>query len=134
MRALAAAYVLLASAAHSAEVPPTAFLSGNDVHRWCQRDKAMAQSYVAGLYDMAAHGASAIDGMRHWHKDMPSNDAEVDFALDRVVGYCKPDRATLEQVTDVFCKYLADNPAERDGLPAIMFPKALTKAWPCPKR
>jgi hypothetical protein len=30
---------------------------------------------------------------------MPNNDAEVDFALDRVVGHCKPDRATLEQVT-----------------------------------
>ena len=73
----------------AAEVPPTAFFSGNDVHHWCQRDKPMAQSYVAGLYDMAAHGATAIDNMRHWHKDMPNNDAEVDFALDRVVGYCK---------------------------------------------
>jgi hypothetical protein len=80
-------------------VPPTAFFSGNDVHQWCQRDKAMAQSYVAGLYDIPAHGATAIDNMRHWHKDLPNNDAEVDFALDRVVGYCKPDRATLEQVT-----------------------------------
>lgn len=129
---LVAACFGLAGLALAAEVPSTAFFSGNDVHQWCQRDKPMAQSYVAGLYDMAAHGATAIDNMRHWHKDIPNNDAEVDFALDRVVGYCKPDHATLEQVTDVFCKYLADNAAERDGLPAIMFPTALTKAWPCP--
>lgn len=75
-----------------------------------------------------------IDSGRHFGKGMSNNDIEVDFALGRVVGYCKPERATLEQVTDVFCAYLKDNPAERDGLPAIMFPKALTKAWPCPKR
>jgi Rap1a immunity proteins len=65
---------------------------------------------------------------------MPNNDIEIDFALNRVAGYCKPDRATLEQVTDVFCAYLKDNPAKRDGLPAIMFPDALKKAWPCAGR
>ncbi|MEH2611308.1 hypothetical protein V1293_003597 [Bradyrhizobium sp. AZCC 1693] len=75
-----------------------------------------------------------IDSGRHFGKDMPNNDIEIDFALDRVVGYCKPERVTLEQVTDVFCAYLKDHPSERDGLQAIMFPKALTKAWPCPKR
>jgi hypothetical protein len=75
-----------------------------------------------------------IDSGRHFGKDMPNNDIEVDFALERVVGYCKPDRITLEQVTDVFCAYLKDNPAKRDGLPAIMFLDALKKAWPCPKK
>ncbi|UPK04517.1 Rap1a/Tai family immunity protein [Bradyrhizobium sp. 170] len=134
MRALAAACVLIASAAHAAEVPPTAFYSGNDVYDWCRNDRRAAFSYVAGLYDSAAHAAAVIDSGRHFGKDMPNNDIEVDFAMDRVVGYCKPDRVTLEQVTDVFCGYLKDNPAKRDGLPAIMFPDALKKAWPCPKK
>jgi hypothetical protein len=61
----------------------------------------------------------------------PQNDAMVDFQLKRIVGYCIPEHATLEQVTDVFCKYLKDFPEKRDGLPAILFSEALTKAWPC---
>lgn len=131
---LVAACLGLASSAHTAEVPSHAFFSGNDVYQWCQRDKAMAQSYVAGLYDMAAHGAAVIDDTRNYGKDMPKNDAQVDFALQRIVGYCKSRHATLEQVTDVFCKYLKENPAKRDGLPAIMFSESLTTAWPCPGR
>lgn len=126
--------MLVSTSAFAAEVPPTAFYSGNDVYDWCRNDRRAGFSYVAGLYDSAAHAAAVIDSGRHFGKDMPNNDIEIDFALDRVVGYCKPERVTLEQVTDVFCKYLADNPAERDGLPAIMFPRALTKTWPCPKR
>jgi hypothetical protein len=35
--------------------------------------------------------------MRHWHKDMPNNDAEADFAWDRVVGYCNPEAQTDAQ-------------------------------------
>jgi len=84
------------------------------------------------MHDMAAHGAFAIDGMRHFRDMPPNNDAEVDFAIDRVVGFCKPEHATLEQMTDVFCAYLRNTPAERHGLPAIMLNEALRKAWPCP--
>jgi hypothetical protein len=120
-------------ATHAAEVPSHSFFSGNDVYDWCQHDRKAAQSYVAGMFDEAAHSAAVIDNTRHWHKDMPKNDAEVDFALDRVVGYCAPERVVLEQVTNVFCAYLKDTPAKRDGLPAIMFSDALTKAWPCRK-
>lgn len=118
----------------AAEVPSRSFFSGNDVYDWCRFDRTRAFSYVAGLFDQAAHAAAVIDDTRHWHKDMPKNDAEVDFALERVVGYCAPDNATIEQVTDVLCIHLKDNPAKRDGLPAIMFSQALTKAWPCPKK
>ena len=132
MRAMVAACLVFASAAHGAEVPPHAFFSGNDVYDWCQYDRKAAQSYVAGLFDQAAHAAAVIDDTRNFGKDMPKNDAQVDFALQRVVGYCTPEHANLQQVTDVFCVYLKDSPAKRDGLPAIMFSEALTKAWPCP--
>jgi hypothetical protein len=120
-----------ASAAGAVALPPTTFYSGNDVYDFCQHDRAAAFAYVAGLYDGAAHAAFAIDGIRDLGKS-PKNDAVVNFALKRVVGYCKPERATLEQVTDVFCKYLREFPEKRDGLPAILFSEALTKAWPCP--
>jgi hypothetical protein len=123
---------LVAPFAGAVELPPTSFYSGNDVYDFCQRDRAAAFAYIAGLYDGAAHAAFAIDGMRSLRSLGKSNDAVVDFALKRVVGYCKPEHATLEQVTDVFCKYLREFPEKRDGLPAILFSEALTKAWPCP--
>jgi hypothetical protein len=56
----------------------------------------MAQAYVGGMYDEAAHGAAAIDDMRHFGT-MPKNDLEVDFALDRVAGFCKSEYATLSR-------------------------------------
>ena len=57
-----------------------------------------------------------------------------DITLRRcpVVGFCKPEHATIEQMTDVFCAYLRDTPAKRDGLPSIMLNDALKTAWPCP--
>jgi hypothetical protein len=123
--------ILVVPAAGAVELPATAFYSGNDVYDFCQHDRTAAFAYVAGLYDGAAHAAFAIDGMRDLGKS-PRNGTAVDFALKRVVGYCKPKHATLEQVTDVFCKYLREFPEKRDGLPAILFSEALTKAWPCP--
>jgi hypothetical protein len=47
------------------------------------------------MYDMAAHAAYSIDGMRHFGA-MPNNDAEVEFALDRDVDFCKPEHATVK--------------------------------------
>ena len=132
MKILAAAAVLVSTSAFAVELPDRTFFSGNDVYQWCQRDKAMAQGYVGGMYDTAAHAALAIDSMRHFGKQMPKNDAEVDYAIERVVGFCKPEHATLEQMTDMFCKFLKESPAQRDGLPAILFNDAGKKAWPCP--
>ncbi len=120
-----------ASAVGAAEIPRTSFYSGNDVHGLCQHDRSSAFAYVAGLYDEAAHAALIVDGFRVPNRS-PQNDALVEFALNRIVGYCAPTHATLEQVTDVFCKYLREAPAEQDGLPAILFSQDLTKAWPCP--
>jgi Rap1a immunity proteins len=130
MCAVATLFTLTLSA-FAGEIPAKSFFSGNDVYQWCQHDKMMAQAYVAGMYDEAAHGAAAIDDMRHFSA-MPKNDVEVDFALDRVAGFCMPEHATLEQITDVFCAYLRDSPAKRDGLPSIMFNDALKQAWGCP--
>jgi hypothetical protein len=140
MRAmLAAATILLALTlpTFAGNVPDSplfsdkVFFNGNDVYQWCQHDKASVQTYVGGMYDMSVHGAFVIDGMRHLGA-VPDNDFDVNFALKRIAGFCKPEHATLEQMTDVFCAYLRNTPAERHGLPAIMFHDALKKAWPCP--
>ena len=54
-----------------------------------------------------------------------------DCSLDRVVGFCKPEHATLAQMTDVFCAYLRNTPAERHISPS-MFNEVFKKAWPRP--
>jgi hypothetical protein len=46
--------------------------------------------------------------------------------------FCKPEHATVEQMTDVFCAHLKNKPAERHGLPSTIFNEALKQAWPCP--
>jgi hypothetical protein len=122
----------VASAAGAVEIPQRTFYSGNDVYGFCQHDRAVAFAYVAGLYDQAAHAALLIDHFRYSGSRTPQKDLEVDFQLKRIVGYCAPEHVTVEQVTDVFCKYLKDIPEKRDGLPQILFSEALTKAWPCP--
>lgn len=123
---------LAASAASAVELPLRTFYSGNDIYGFCQHDRGSAFTYVAGLYDQAAHASLLIDHFRYSGNRTPQRDAEVDFQLRSIVGYCTPPHATLKQITDVFCKYLKDSPEKRDGLPSILFSDALTQAWPCP--
>jgi hypothetical protein len=52
--------------AFAGNVPDKSFFSGNDIYQWCQTDKTLAQGYVVCMYDMAAHAAYSIDGMRHF--------------------------------------------------------------------
>jgi hypothetical protein len=42
------------------------FFSGNDVYDWCRYDRKAARSYVAGLFDSAAHAAAVIDSTRNF--------------------------------------------------------------------
>jgi hypothetical protein len=131
MRILTTAALLLATTPAFSEIPKSSFFSGNDVYEWCQREPGMALSYTAGQFDAAVHGAYVIDSMRNYGAPKEArNDAPVDIAIMQVAGFCVPEHATPQQVTDIFCKYLRDTPAERDGLPSIILNKALTQAWP----
>jgi hypothetical protein len=47
------------------EIPDNTFFSGNDIYDLCQHAKPMAQYYVAGLFDEAAHASFVIDAPRH---------------------------------------------------------------------
>ena len=131
--AVAPILIALVLPSSSAELPGTTFFDGNAVYDNCKHNRSMAFGYTAGLYDEAAHGASVIDAMRIYPETKTSG-IGVNMALDRIVKYCKPEGVTLEQMTDVFCNHLRDNPASRNGLPSILFNDALTKAWPCSKK
>jgi hypothetical protein len=133
MLKLAAALLLAIVSPVSAEIPKSSFFSGNDVYDWCQHDHAMALGYTAGQFDGLVHAAYTIDSMRPLpgvEKKNPNAEIQVDVAINSIVGFCMPEHATTQQITDVFCKYLRDMPGERDGLPAIILNRALTKVWP----
>jgi Rap1a immunity proteins len=113
-----------------------AFFTGNDVHSWCQRNRPMAQGYTAGVWDHSARtwlvldnliprGPSVVTEQKGWVE------AAVAIGKKLLVGYCEPPRATVDQVTDVFCAYLRDRPGERNAHAALLFNDAMAKAWPC---
>ena len=93
----------------------------------------MALAYTAGQFDGLVHAAYTIDSMRPLRgaesKD-PYAEMQVDMTIARVISFCMPEHATTQQITDIFCSYLRDVPAERDRLPAIILDGALTTAWP----
>jgi hypothetical protein len=111
------------------------FFSGNDVYEWCQNDRPFVLAYTAGLVDSATHTMWVLENLRPPSAMETSQSSRIntviDYSVKRVADYCRPPEATLNQITDVFCKYLRDMPEERDGLPAILFNDAMTKAWPC---
>ena len=89
-----------------------AFLTGNDAYSWCQKDRLFAQGYAAGLWDEAVHG-SVVLGRAAFGE------------------FCGPNNVTLDQVTDVFCNYLRDVPADRHKPAVLLFHTAMKKVWPC---
>jgi Rap1a immunity proteins len=48
-----------------------------------------------------------------------------------VRGYCVPEGATVHQAADLYCKYLGDNPAQRQLTAAGLLSLALKAGWPC---
>ena len=122
-----------ASAASTYELsgPAGAFLDGNDVHSWCQGNKSLAQAYTAGLWDLSVRSVFIIQNIAP--NGQPDNGDKFDVALDWLGKFCEPGGVILEQVTDVYCAYLRDKAEERQKPAAILFSKAMTKAWPCKK-
>lgn len=45
--------------------------------------------------------------------------------------FCVPKSATVGQVRDVVCKYLASHPAGRHSTGAPLVARAFSEAWPC---
>jgi hypothetical protein len=110
--------------------PANGFFDGNDVHSWCQSNKSMAQAYTAGLWDLSSRGVHIASDAR---PSEAKDHSPTDLILDRLGRVCEPDDVALEQVTEAFCAYLRNAPEMREKSAAILFAKAMTKAWPCKK-
>jgi hypothetical protein len=106
---------------------------GNDVHSWCQFNRSMALAYAAALVDQSARIEFTLDVTVRPPQAPPESfiNGALNMAKKLLVGFCLPDQATMEQVTDVLCSYLKDTPQDRHLQATFLFQKAMQKAWPC---
>lgn len=88
------------------------FNQGNKLHNIC------VNRGESGLYKMYINGyvAGIID---------------LGLLTDMKKQMCLPSGAMSEQMTDVFCKFLLENPAKRTESGAALVSQSLIKAFPC---
>jgi hypothetical protein len=113
-------------------------LSGEQLKEQCLVNKQMIAGYIAGALDKAAVDSDILfrfyfdtyDVLKTAERIEKDNRvlAKSSLALD---GYCIPEAITLEQKASAYCKYLADNPAQRNRNAAELWAAAAKAAWPC---
>jgi hypothetical protein len=113
-------------------------LSGAELGEQCLANKQMIAGYVAGALDKAMVDSDILfrfyfdtyDVLKTAERIQKDNRTltKSSLALD---GYCIPGAITLEQKANVYCKYLADNPTERNRNAAELWVTAARAAWPC---
>ncbi|MBD9511930.1 hypothetical protein IB265_34845 [Ensifer sp. ENS10] len=81
-------------------------LNGQDLSDMCRSDRFASMMYVKG----------AADGM---------------FAMGAEFISCIPNEASTQQMGDVVCKWLRDNPQHRHKKSISVVGLAFKQAWPC---
>jgi hypothetical protein len=115
------------------------FFTGNQFNELCQKKHIGVGVYVAGVVDKAATDETALSKYEQSTEDSKSLSPEragkvianLATALGEIKSYCLPKGVIVDQVADVFCKYLKDNPAGRQRNAAVLVTAALNDAWPC---
>jgi hypothetical protein len=115
-------------------------MDGNQLRNFCQmKDKTFVAAYTLGLIDKAREDSvgTAFDKFVS-RLDFPNTVENVGALVkglnevrDDVQGFCIPDATKATEGADAVCKYLADNPAQRDKSAASLVRQALIAAWPC---
>jgi hypothetical protein len=119
-------------------VLPAEALSGVELNAQCLANKQLIVGYIAGAFDKATVDSDILfkfffdtyDTLKSAERIERDNQTLVrsSLALD---GYCIPSALTLEQKANVYCKFLADNPSERNRNGAELWVAAATAKWPC---
>jgi Rap1a immunity proteins len=102
--------------------------TGNDIQIWCQSERLAARAYAAGVWDQSARTDFTLSLQKGYGV---IDDAVVLREKEALVGYCAPAGLTLGRVTDVYCKFLEDNPEKRSATAASLFTEAMRRTWPC---
>jgi hypothetical protein len=119
---------------------PTSAADGNHIIRICSSNVEHLQGYVSGLIEKADADGSIVLGQPAPNLDIGKTEERtkeyvrfLGVIVKQIEGYCIPQGAVLNQASEIFCKYLQDNPAQRHKPGHVLFRDALLAAWPCPK-
>lgn len=141
-------WLLQPTIAHSSESKGV-YDTGNDYWNECSdRNNLIAQVGCAMWISGLAKGitfAAAIYVLRSPDLDAnekklitknPSmteqeNDRNFHLAIDKYMPYCIDEHVTIEQLKDVYLKYLKDNPDKRHEPATILALSALHESFPC---
>lgn len=114
------------------------FYSGNDMMEQCLTNKPFISGYVSGVLDKGIIDAPALYEFyveTFNSKNSEETNAKINKSLGEasvaMEGHCIPKGATVGQTRDIFCKFLQDNPAQRQKNAAELLGMALKAAWPC---
>ncbi len=115
-------------------------LTGNMLYPQCEKNKLAIHYYVGGVLDKAEADTEALNGLSNRLDEKLETVSQrmallagVYFALKEVQGWCIPQGVTLGQASDVFCKYLRSNPAERNKGASAILKTSFGEAWVCSK-
>jgi Rap1a immunity proteins len=108
------------------------FFTGNDLYNSCRSNNSFVHGYVAGMVDKTERdGGVLLDFTPANPKDIDRGYSELFGAAMKGIGWiCFPVNMNIQQATDVFCKFLHDNPQERNKPATILFLQAMEKAFP----
>jgi hypothetical protein len=89
------------------------FMTGNDLSQSCRGLPLKAGSYIMGVVDTHNSISAAADStMGH-------------------IRFCVPEGATGEQLLDVVCTYVQDNPQHRHYAGSVLVWAGISAAFPC---
>jgi hypothetical protein len=135
--------------------PASAQQTGNKIFDACSQNPAFVAGYVSGANDKTIVDVRVLSGrlflnLNEKMRNMAADDGtfkseqnrseaaeflneQIRAAENAMSPYCTPDGVIVAQAADLFCKYLKDNPAERQKDAAELLVAALNSAWPCKK-
>uniref|UniRef100_E6VLM9 Rap1a immunity protein domain-containing protein n=1 Tax=Rhodopseudomonas palustris (strain DX-1) TaxID=652103 RepID=E6VLM9_RHOPX len=111
--------------------PVCAEQDGNRFKEGCEVSRPFISGFVLGTVSKSVADMNIVlNRLDGGDASSKINVAEVAAELS---PYCIPLNATLGQMTDVFCKYLEDNPALRHRSAGGLLIDAMRSTWPCNK-
>ena len=127
MRFVAVAFLLLVGVTPGA----ASYITGRMLGGWCENKQTqLLNGYVTGVVDRTEGVMSFIDSYKSFRPQMDQKDAAV--LREGTALLCVSDKATVGQLSEIVCLYIARNPSERHLPAQTLVTRALHAAFPCP--
>ena len=109
------------------------FFNGNEMHNSClNSNRVFLNGFVAGVLDKSFRDRAAVlKFIERPNADVATASEFFGIAMNGVGWFCVPENVNVTQATDVFCKYLRNNPKERHKEAATLMVQAMEEAFPC---